>query len=67
MDAKKAGLFDVRTLDHKVRRGEVTRAQVRTHLDALPDEAAQGEESKVRFSNPFEQRQAERLAETDED
>jgi hypothetical protein len=40
---------------------------VRTHLASLPDETALGEESKVRFSNPFEQRQADRLAATDED
>jgi hypothetical protein len=67
MDTKKTGQFDVRTLEHKVRRGEITRAQVRTHLASLPDETALGEESKVRFSNPFEQRQADRLAATDED
>ena len=67
MDTKKAVQFDVRTLEHKVRRGEITRSQVQAHLDSLPDESAQCEESKVRFANPFEQRQAERLADTDED
>ena len=52
--------FDVRTLEHKLRRGEITRKQVREYLAALPDETAHGAESEVKFTNPYEQRQGER-------
>ena len=51
--------FDVRTLQHKLRRGEVTHEQVRTFLSSLPDDAAQAKQCETRFVNVFERKQAD--------
>lgn len=41
--------FDVRTLKHRVRRNEMTRKEIDAHLASLPDDAAEGEETKTDF------------------
>ena len=65
MNRRPEQTFDVRTLEHKLRRRELTRAEVREYLAALPDEGEQGMPSDVRFNNPFEQRQSEQSDESD--
>lgn len=41
--------FDVRVIDHAIRRNTLTRAEVNEHLATLPDEAELAVESSVRF------------------
>jgi hypothetical protein len=41
--------FDVRTLEHKLRRGVLSREQVDAHLNAIPDSAAESVETETRF------------------
>ena len=65
MNRRPEQTFDVRTLEHKLRRRELTREQVREYLAALPDEGEQGVASELRFNNPFEQRQSEQGDESD--
>ncbi|MFT5459174.1 MAG: hypothetical protein ACI9K2_005684, partial [Myxococcota bacterium] len=48
--------FDVRTMEHKVRRGEITREALRARLAELPDDAARGQDCVTRFTNNFASR-----------
>jgi hypothetical protein len=48
--------FDVRTLAHRLRRGEITQAEVDAYLAALPDDSADGAETSTRFEAPFLER-----------
>ena len=48
--------FDVRTLDHRVRRGEITKKELEEHLDELPDEADEAVEAVTPFVSSFEDR-----------
>ena len=48
--------FDVRTLDHRLRRGEITKKELEEHLDDLPDEAEEAEEGVTPFVAAFEDR-----------
>lgn len=48
--------FDVRTLDHRVRRGEITKKELEEHLDELPDEADEADEAVTPFVSSFEDR-----------
>ena len=49
-------IFDVRVVEHSIRRGTVTRAEYRAHLASLPDEAEHGEATTTQFRTPFEAR-----------
>jgi hypothetical protein len=42
--------FDVRSLKHRLRRGELKPADVQAHLSTLPDEAAEAEPTRTEFS-----------------
>ena len=42
-------IYDVRVIEHLVRRGEVTQGQVEDYLKALGDEAEHGEETETAF------------------
>ena len=42
--------FDVRSLKHRMRRGELTPADVQAHLSTLPDEGAEAEPTRTEFS-----------------
>lgn len=48
--------FDVRLVPHSVRRNRLPREVLAAHLDALPDEAAEGVECEVKFSTPYASR-----------
>ena len=48
--------FDVRTIQHRIRRHELSQEEVQAHLDTLPDEAEEGEETQVEFTRNFEER-----------
>lgn len=48
--------FDVRTLPHRLRRGELSPTEVEKHLQELPDDAEEGETTEVVFSRSFEER-----------
>lgn len=48
--------FDVRMIEARIRRGTVTPDEYKKFLDALPDEAAEGEPSKVQFLANFASR-----------
>ena len=50
--------FDVRVLQHRLRRGDITREQYDAFLAQLPDESAEGVETETRFAAPFAQRGA---------
>ncbi|MCB9666238.1 MAG: hypothetical protein H6732_19165 [Alphaproteobacteria bacterium] len=55
--------FDVRLVPHSLRRSRLTNEALDAHLDALPDEAAEGVECEVKFSTPYASRvKAEREA-----
>jgi hypothetical protein len=48
--------FDVRTLDHRLRRGEISKKELNEHLHDLPDEAEEAEEVVTPFVATFEDR-----------
>ena len=48
--------FDVRVLQHRKRRGEITQEQYQAYLAKLPDDSAEGAETETRFVSPFAQR-----------
>lgn len=48
--------FDVRALNHRLRRGEIDPADVQKYLEGLPDEAAETEPTKTQFVATFEER-----------
>lgn len=41
--------FDVRTIAHRKRRGELSQADIEKHLSGLPDDAEHGEETETQF------------------
>lgn len=43
--------FDVRVIDHAIRRGSITRAEVAAHREGLQDDAEHAVESTVKFSS----------------
>lgn len=55
--------FDVRVMKHRVRRGELTQAEVDKHLSGLDDDAEHGEETTTQFVAAF----ATRASATTED
>lgn len=57
--------FDVRVVSHALRRGQVDHASYRKHLEALPDESDELEESEVAFATPYADRM-KRQAEEEE-
>jgi hypothetical protein len=48
--------FDVRALNHRLRRGEISAEDVQKYLKNLPDEAAETEDTKTEFVATFEGR-----------
>lgn len=46
-------VFDVRVLEHRLRRGEITREEYDKHLAKLPDDADEGAETETRFGTPY--------------
>ena len=48
--------FDVRALNHRLRRGEVSQEEVKKYLDSLPDEATEHEQTRTEFVGTFEER-----------
>jgi hypothetical protein len=48
--------FDVRLIEAHLRRGDISATEHEKHLAALPDDAAEGEPSKVAFTSPFADR-----------
>jgi hypothetical protein len=55
--------FDTRTLAHRLRRGEISKAELEEHLEELPDEADEATE----VVTPFVASSAERRADTSDD
>jgi hypothetical protein len=49
MAAKDEKKFDVRLIENRIRSGNVTPDEYKQYLASLPDEAAEGEESKASF------------------
>ena len=49
-------LTDNRVVQYHLRRGTLTEAQWQAHLDSLPDEAEEGEETETQFSPAYEMR-----------
>ena len=41
--------YDVRTLAHRKRRGELSADEIAKHLSGLPDDAEHGEETSTEF------------------
>jgi|JI10StandDraft_1071094.scaffolds.fasta_scaffold4669302_1 hypothetical protein len=50
--------FDVRVIEHAIRRRSLTRDEVNAHLAALEDDAEHAVESHVRFHSSFSDRPA---------
>jgi hypothetical protein len=48
--------FDVRALNHRLRRGEISGEDVEKYLQNLPDDAVETEETKTEFVATFEER-----------
>ncbi|MEN0062521.1 MAG: hypothetical protein AAGA48_10255 [Myxococcota bacterium] len=48
--------FDVRTLKHRLRRGEVSVQELNAHLEELPDDAEELEETEVQFTASWAER-----------
>jgi len=46
--------FDVRTLDHRLRRGEITKKELDEHLKELEDDADEAVEAVTPFVATFE-------------
>lgn len=51
--------FDVRTVDYRLRRHEITPKELDAHLDDLPDEADEAEPTKTAFVPSFEEKNHE--------
>ena len=51
-----SNLFDVRLVEHHIRRGTTSQADYQAHLDSLEDCAEMAVETEVKFANPYEQR-----------
>ena len=49
-------LFDVRLVEHHIRRGTTTREAYEKHLETVEDCSAEAVQTHTKFSNPFEQR-----------
>ncbi len=58
-------LTDNRVVQYHIRRGTLTEAQWQAHLDALPDDAEEAEETETRFSPSYAQRHYQAQAEDD--
>ena len=50
--------FDVRTVAHRLRRGEIDQAQYDAFLSSLPDDSEEGEEAETEFTAVVAQRRA---------
>jgi hypothetical protein len=48
--------FDTRALAHRLRRGEITKAELEEHLEDLPDEAEEATEAVTPFVASGEKR-----------
>jgi hypothetical protein len=53
--------FDTRTLAHRLRRGEISKAELQEHLDELPDEA----EEATEVVTPFVASSSEKRSDSD--
>ena len=51
-------LYDVRVIESRIRRGQVTAEQYRAHLAALPDEAEHSEPVRLSFVSTFSDRRS---------
>lgn len=49
-------LFDVRVLDHRLRRGDISREQYEAFLAKLPDDADAGTGTETVFTTPYAER-----------
>ncbi len=56
--------FDLRTLKHRLRRGEITQAEYDASLAELPDESEELEETEVTFTASFAERQKDTTKES---
>lgn len=50
--------FDVRVLQHRLRRGVVTEKDYQKYLDALPDDSEELAETSTRFQSQYARRQS---------
>lgn len=48
--------YDVRVVEHKLRRRELNQDQVKAILEALPDSADEAVETETRFTAPYHDR-----------
>jgi hypothetical protein len=48
--------WDVRVVKALSRRGQLDAAAYNAHLEALPDEAAEGEQTETQFATPYADR-----------
>lgn len=46
--------FDIRTIEHQIRRGVVTRKEYNAYLAELPDDSEEGVESDVKYTESYE-------------
>lgn len=53
---KPSTLFDVRFVEHNIRRGLITRKQYQQHLDSLQDNAEEGTQCETVFATPYADR-----------
>ena len=52
MAAKDEKQFDIRLIENRIRGGTVTPDEYKKYLSSLPDDAAEGEESRSTFAAP---------------
>lgn len=51
--------FDSRTIEHLIRRGQVSREDWAKHLADLPDDADEGAQTQVRFTDSYARKTAD--------
>ena len=49
-------LYDVRFVEHNIRRGVITRQQYKEHLDSLEDDSERGTDCETVFATPYADR-----------
>lgn len=62
-NAKDDMRFDVRVIEHAMRRNQLTRAEYEQYLASLPDDAEEGEEIETVFAETYGRNSAEEATE----
>ena len=54
--SRSKNLYDVRFVEHNIRRGLITRQQYQQYLDSLEDDAEHGADCETVFATPYADR-----------